>query len=283
MDTAASFSFEDLAEKDSFLLGPYRVDPAEMLAFSIKWDPAPVRVDDEQARARGLPGIAASRAYVMSVCQALLREAPWQDALLAADSIEQLRFVEPVHGGDELRLEVECRGLEAAADRAAGAARMSLVLSNQRGEPVMSAQETLLLARRDDAAAPVPAAALVPDDRALPMATALAAMRDSHLPREERIAYVAGQLDESVAGTVHADFEAGYAAGMNAALGMPPARQHEAGDAAFYAICRTLGTQAMDAMMAAEQAEKDRRRRRSKLITGAACAGVLLLGALFLL
>ena len=255
--------FDDLAQGDIFTFGPYRVTREEMLEFSRKWDPLPMHIDEESARARGYRAITASGQYTLCVKQALMTQAPWRVALIGA-----MGFDKP--------------------DR--GIVKFTFEVANQDDETVLSYLDTVMFAKRNGSAVadsnPVPSAPAVPESQALALASTLMTMKRNGVEPCERIAHIVKQLrvESEVAERVHMDFEAGLAVGAKLALGMPPSKRHEPTDEGFHAIATQLGARDMQSMMDEEQARKAQRKRRGTVLAVCICiAGAALFATLFLM
>jgi acyl dehydratase len=144
--------FDDLTIGDQATHGPFRVDEAEMRAFARRWDPLPIHVDDAAAARSVHGGIICSGIMTLAIKQHLLaNHVPWRDAVIGAAGYEGLTFPRPVRAGDELSFNWEVIALRASRtkpDRGIVTFRMRML--NQRQEPVLDFQDTVVLARRRD-------------------------------------------------------------------------------------------------------------------------------------
>ena len=161
-------------------------------------------------------------------------------------------------------------------------------IANQDDETVLEYVDTVMFAKHSDSAEapadPAQTTPAVPESQALALAENLIVMKRGGVEPSARIAYIENHLDiaTEAAEQIHTDFEAGFASGMNMALGMPPSRKHDPTDEAFHAIASQLGISDMQTMMDEEQEQKAQRKRRTTLVTACICiAGVALLAALF--
>ena len=283
--------FDDLAQGDIFAFGPYRVTREEMLEFSRKWDPLPMHIDEESARARGYRATTASGQYTLCVKQALMTQAPWRVALIGAMGFDKLRFPRPVYAGDDLKLTIECVDTQPSRSKPdRGIVKFTFEVANQDDETVLSYLNTVMFAKRNGSAVadsnPVPSAPAVPESQALALASTLMTMKRNGVEPCERIAHIVKQLrvESEVAERVHMDFEAGLAVGAKLALGMPPSKRHEPTDEGFHAIATQLGARDMQSMMDEEQARKAQRKRRGTVLAVCICiAGAALFATLFLM
>ena len=148
----ASCYFDDLEPGDSFHFGPYHVTREELLEFNARWDPLPIHMNDEAARARGLNGMTASGQYTLCVKQKLLHGAPWTDAVIGALGFDELRFPYPVYPGDDLSLAIECLEIRASNSKPdRGIVKFIFRVSNQDGVVVLHYLDTVMFARRQNA------------------------------------------------------------------------------------------------------------------------------------
>ncbi len=153
MSERGTIFFDDLAPGDRFSFGPYHVAREELIAFNTRWDPLPIHMDDDAARARGMKGLSASGQYTLCIKQAMLNQADWTDAVLGALGFDELRFPHPVYPGDDIRLDIEC--LETRASRSKpdrGIVKFAFRLTNQDDVLVLSYLDTVMFARRPGAA-----------------------------------------------------------------------------------------------------------------------------------
>lgn len=100
----ATLFFDDLRPGRTFDLGTTTIDEQEMVAFSRRFDPQWYHVDRDRAEASSWGGLIASGWFTVSLCMRLYVDAVLSRA--AADTspgFEEVRWLAPVRGGDELR------------------------------------------------------------------------------------------------------------------------------------------------------------------------------------
>jgi acyl dehydratase len=151
MCSAATAYFDDVSVGQRFNFGPYHVSREELLEFNARWDPLPIHMSDDAARARGMKGVSASGNYTLCIKQYMLQEAAWTDAVIGALGFDELRFPHPVHADDDIRLEIECletRTSRSKPDR--GIIKFLFRLLNQDDVLVLSYLDTVMFARRPD-------------------------------------------------------------------------------------------------------------------------------------
>jgi acyl dehydratase len=148
-----SLYFEEAEVGAKRTAGPYLVSKDEIIQFAKQFDPLPFHIDEEAAARSIFAGLTAPGAYTFSVLILLLNRAgPFMFRVLAGLGWDELRLPTAVRPGDELELEMtilEKRESQSKPDR--GIIRNQSYLRNQKGEIVLQAIGTILVARRPDA------------------------------------------------------------------------------------------------------------------------------------
>ncbi len=141
--------FEDFHVGDRSTFGAHRVTRDEIVEFAARWDPQPFHVDEVAAAASSFGGLTASGVHVVAITVSLIVARDEKVAVIAALGWDEVRFLAPVRPGDVLSLTHEC--LETRASRSKpdrGIVRNRVTAVNERGEPVLSYVDTILVARR---------------------------------------------------------------------------------------------------------------------------------------
>lgn len=142
---------EDLKVGDVFGGQRYSVPRDEMIAFARKWDPRPIHLDDEAARAAGFGAAIASGAYTTAIFTRLAlasREADGGHAVIAGLGAT-MSLPRPVRANDELEFRAEILEVRPSRSRAeAGVVTMRARLHDQHGEIVYESTTSTLVARR---------------------------------------------------------------------------------------------------------------------------------------
>jgi acyl dehydratase len=142
---------EDLEEGSAFGGETYQVDADEMLAFSRKWDPRDIHVDDDAGQAAGYGGLIASGAYTTAIFTLLslrAREKDGDHAVLAGLGAE-IALSRPVRSGDTLRYAAKIVEVRESKNRPdAGVVKTEASLVNQKGETVYQLTTATLVAKR---------------------------------------------------------------------------------------------------------------------------------------
>jgi len=143
--------FEDLDIGQCFGGESYTVPADEMLAFSRKWDPRPLHIDEAAGKAAGFGGIIASGSYTTSILSLLSMRSRQKDgdhAVIAAMKVENA-MPRPVHAGDTLTFTAEIEARRESRSRPdAGIVTTQGRLTNQNGKVVLESRTTTLVSKR---------------------------------------------------------------------------------------------------------------------------------------
>jgi acyl dehydratase len=141
--------FEEI-EVPSRVDGPSQIiDRDEMVDFAKTWDPLPIHLDEDAARAYG--GLTASGPYLLAFRILLIHRMERQPAVIASLGYEEVRFKAPAHAGDKLRrfLDFEKKRMSSSkADRGVVTIRQSLI--NQDGKKFLTVVDTLLVRKKSN-------------------------------------------------------------------------------------------------------------------------------------
>jgi acyl dehydratase len=140
--------FDDIPLNQPMMTRAYVVTEAELVSFARQWDPLPIHVDPEAAKASPHGGLIAPAIYSVAVANALADELdPRFVAIGSADW--KVQFAVPVRPNDRLIATSECvykRQSRTKSDR--GITRFVETVHNQKGERVLTWESTILVARR---------------------------------------------------------------------------------------------------------------------------------------
>jgi acyl dehydratase len=141
--------FEDFHLGEETTVGNYLVTTDEIIEFARKWDPQPFHIDEEAAKQSIFGGLIACGCHLVSISILLENESLTKPHIIAGLGWDHLRFPNPVRPGDKLFLTVVClekRDLKSRAEQ--GIVRNLVTLTNQKGEPVLTYQDTIIVAKR---------------------------------------------------------------------------------------------------------------------------------------
>lgn len=107
----------------------------------------PLFLDNEYAKARGLPGRLCPSHLIMSFSTAMTGDL-FTDTVIAMVALDNARFLAPVHPGDSLRTDVEVLEKRESSKPDRGTVVFRDHVYNQRNEEVFRNDKTVLLRRR---------------------------------------------------------------------------------------------------------------------------------------
>lgn len=142
--------FEDYRPGDVHEFGTIEVDERDVIEFAERFDPQPFHIDPAAAAASQFGGIIASGWHTCSmVMRLMVDEYISIAASIGSPGVDEIRWLEPVRPGDELRVRIEileARVSKSKPDR--GLVHSSIATLNQRGTTVMSMKSVGFFLRR---------------------------------------------------------------------------------------------------------------------------------------
>lgn len=140
---------EDFVPGEVEALGDYALSQEEILEFGRRWDPQPFHTDPAAAAHSTFSGLVAAGTHIMAISVLLLVSHPPQVAILSGLGWEEVRFLGPARPCDVLTVSRECLEARPSASRPdCGVVRNRITLTNQRGQPVLSYVDAILVSRR---------------------------------------------------------------------------------------------------------------------------------------
>lgn len=132
--------FEDIETGRTYDIdGEYDVTAEEIKSFAERYDPQPFHLDEDAASESMLGSLSASGWHTASMCMRLLVEGFLDpESSMGGKGLDELRWLQPVHPGDTLRVEVEVLDKRLSESRPEmGHIRTELVGYNQTDEAVI--------------------------------------------------------------------------------------------------------------------------------------------------
>ncbi|MBL8839770.1 MAG: MaoC family dehydratase [Alphaproteobacteria bacterium] len=143
---------DDFKPGDRFEGRGYTFTESEIIDFALRYDPQPIHIDVEAAKAGPFGGLIASGFQSLAITFRLIYQTGWfSSASLGGPGMDNLRWHKPVRPGDTLRAFAdvkEVRPSKSKPDRGLLIYELSAV--NQSGETVMTATLMSFLKRRRD-------------------------------------------------------------------------------------------------------------------------------------
>jgi acyl dehydratase len=143
--------FEDFAPGMVIEYGPRLVTREEIVAFAAEFDPQPMHLDEEAARASILGGLAASGWHT---CCLLMRMAcdsfVLDSSSMGAPGVDEVSWLKPLRPGTHIRLRttvLDTRGSNSRPEMGFVKVRMDVL--GDEGEPIMTLTTSMIMGRRD--------------------------------------------------------------------------------------------------------------------------------------
>jgi len=140
MNDDKTYTFEDFTTGRVFELGSRVVDREEGLAFARAYDPQPLHLDEEAAKASVLGGLSVSGWHTCAMVMRLMCDAYLLDSTSqGSPGIDNLRWLKPVRPGDTIRVRMTVLETKASRSRPnLGLVRSGWEVLNQDDAVVMT-------------------------------------------------------------------------------------------------------------------------------------------------
>jgi len=149
-DDSKTYAFEDFTVGRTFELGSRVVDREEGLAFARAYDPQPLHLDEEAAKASVLGGLSVSGWHTCAMVMRLMCDAYLIDSTSqGSPGIDNLRWLKPVRPGDTIRVRMTVQETKASRSRPnIGLVRSAWEALNQDDAVVMTMEGWGMFGRR---------------------------------------------------------------------------------------------------------------------------------------
>lgn len=145
--------FEDFTVGDVADSPPRRITREEIIAFAREYDPQPMHLDEEAARASMLGGLAASGWHTCAILMRIMCDWFVLDlASMGSPGVDEARWLKPLRPDDIVtvrRTVLATRVSSSRPDR--GFVSMRYDMTNQNGEAVMTLTTPMMAQRRNPA------------------------------------------------------------------------------------------------------------------------------------
>ena len=148
--------WEDFTPDSVTEYGPRLVTREEIIAFAAEFDPQPMHLDEEAARAGMLGGLAASGWHSCCLLMRMMADGfLLNSSSMGGPGVDEVRWLGPVRPGDRLTLRVRVVETRASKSRPGmGLVRFAFTLLNQTGASVMTLDTSLMFGRRSSLTSP---------------------------------------------------------------------------------------------------------------------------------
>jgi acyl dehydratase len=142
--------WEDFAPGHTASYGPRLVTREEIVAFAAEFDPQPMHLDEDAARAGMLGGLAASGWHSCVLLMRIVSDGFLLDSsFMGGTGIEEVRWHEPVRPGDRLTVRATVLETRESSTRPElGFAKVLFEMFNAAGRKLMTMTPNLMFARR---------------------------------------------------------------------------------------------------------------------------------------
>jgi acyl dehydratase len=149
------FYFEDFSTDWTAEYGPRRVTREEIVGFAAQYDPQPMHLDEEAARATMLGGLAASGWHTCAIMMKMIADGLLLDtASMGAPGIDEVKWLRPVRPGDSLTVRGSVTGVRTSQTKQdRGFVTFFWEVFNDRDERVMTLICPQMVLRRQPGAA----------------------------------------------------------------------------------------------------------------------------------
>ncbi|MCY4094540.1 MAG: MaoC/PaaZ C-terminal domain-containing protein [Gammaproteobacteria bacterium] len=143
--------FDDIEVGYQSEVGTYTLTESEVIEFASTWDPQPFHIDKDAASASIFGGLTASSLHLFAICTRLFFDHEDRIQILAMLGKEAIRIPNPARPGDVLTYSTECIRKKPSSSRPdRGVITLKDTLTNQDGQPVLTQEVALLVARQND-------------------------------------------------------------------------------------------------------------------------------------
>jgi acyl dehydratase len=144
------YYWEDFVAGDEAEYGAYEVSAEEIKAFAAEFDPQPMHLDEEAARASMVGGLCASGWHSCAIMMRIIADGFVLDsASMGATGCPEVKWIAPVRPGDRLRVRVKVLDTRASRSRPGmGFVNARFDMINAADQPVMRVTTNMMLERR---------------------------------------------------------------------------------------------------------------------------------------
>jgi|SRR5579871_1475251 len=144
--------FRDMEPGQTLLAGPRLITEQEIIEFASRYDPQFFHTDPDRARTSRWKGLIASGWMTCAVTMEMaVRRVLADSESIGSPGVEQLKWVNPLRPGDEVRLQMHVLEKRISRSGGTGIVRWQWVLTNQQGLTVLELTSVSLFDIRDQA------------------------------------------------------------------------------------------------------------------------------------
>lgn len=150
-----TLTFENFAPGHFGSFGPRLITRDEIIAYAEEYDPQPMHLDEEAAKASMLKGLAGSGWHMCSLMMRMIYDGfLHQTASMGSPGVTEMKWLRPFRPGDELTLDVEVLDKRVSQSRPnIGLVTFRCRMCNATGQAVSDMTVPIMIGRAPDAAA----------------------------------------------------------------------------------------------------------------------------------
>ena len=150
-----TLTFEDFAPGHFGKFGPRHVTREEILAFAAEFDPQPMHLDEEAAKASMLKGLSGSGWHLGSIMMRMLFDGfIGRTASLGSPGVNEMRWLAPLRPGDDLTLDVAVAEARISKSRPeTGIVTFKGTIRNAAGVVLCEMESPIIVRRRTEVGA----------------------------------------------------------------------------------------------------------------------------------
>jgi acyl dehydratase len=147
--------FEDFPQGHFGTYGPRRVSREEIIAFASEFDPQPMHLDDEAAKASMLKGLSGSGWHLCAIVMRMMFDGfIGRTASLGSPGVNEMRWLAPFRPGDDLTLDVDVADERVSQSRPTnGIVTFKCRVRNAAGQVLCQMESPIIVQRRAAATA----------------------------------------------------------------------------------------------------------------------------------
>jgi acyl dehydratase len=142
--------FEDFPQGHFGTFGPRRVSREEIIAFASEFDPQPMHLDDEAAKASMLKGLSGSGWHLCAIVMRMMFDGfIGRTASLGSPGVNEMRWLAPFRPGDDLTLDVDVADERVSQSRpSTGIVTFKCSVRNATGQVLCQMESPIIVQRR---------------------------------------------------------------------------------------------------------------------------------------
>jgi acyl dehydratase len=146
--------FEDFQPGSIREFGPRLVSREEIIAFAAEFDPQPMHMDEEAARATMLGGLAASGWHTCCMMMRMVADGfILNSSSMGAPGIDEVRWLAPLRPGRQIKVRATVLDTRVSSSRPdMGFVKMLFEVIDDTGVTVMTLNNSLMMGRRETSA-----------------------------------------------------------------------------------------------------------------------------------